>query len=147
MGPRRCGCNTAAAPLDPRRPPDPVVGEPADDGGIAVGRKRNGVALSGTSNRVCADQLSEREAVERVGNLISILVIKRDLPKGGRGRRRALIEVQDVLIGSIKRPACLIAKVDRIDRVLRHIRTETQLSHYGALEIIIAVDTHRVGVH
>jgi len=51
------GCNTAAAPVDPRRPPDPVVGEPADDGGIAVGRKRNGVALSGTSNRVCTDQL------------------------------------------------------------------------------------------
>ena len=30
---------------------------PAHDGGLTVGRKRDGVALSGTSNRICADQL------------------------------------------------------------------------------------------
>ena len=30
---------------------------PADDGGLTVGGQRDGVALSGTSNRICADQL------------------------------------------------------------------------------------------
>ena len=51
------GPNTAAARVDPRRPDDPVVGNTAHDGGVAIGRQRDGVALSGTSNRVCADQL------------------------------------------------------------------------------------------
>ena len=52
------GPDTAAAGVDPRRPAAPVVVRPAHDGGVAVGRQRDGDALSGLSNRAGADQLA-----------------------------------------------------------------------------------------
>jgi hypothetical protein len=53
------GPDTAAAGVDPRRPGDSVrvVERPADEGGVAVGGHRDGVALEGVSNRAGADQL------------------------------------------------------------------------------------------
>ena len=49
------GPDTAAAGVDPRRPGSPVVGDPAHDGGVAVGGQRNGPALLGGSDRAGAD--------------------------------------------------------------------------------------------
>ena len=51
------GPDTIAAGIDPRGPHDPVVSKPARDGGVAVGRKRDGPALLAESNREGADQL------------------------------------------------------------------------------------------
>jgi hypothetical protein len=48
------GPDTAAAGVDPGRP-DPVVARPADDGGVAVGGQRDGVALFGGCRRVVSD--------------------------------------------------------------------------------------------
>jgi hypothetical protein len=51
------GPGTAAAGIDPRRPGVPGVNRPPQDGGIAVGGQRDGLALGGVSNRTAANQL------------------------------------------------------------------------------------------
>jgi hypothetical protein len=51
------GPDTAAAGVDPRRPSVRVVAIPAHDGGVAVARQRDGLALDGTANGAGADQL------------------------------------------------------------------------------------------
>src|SRR5208337_3252271 len=50
------GPDTIAAGEDPRRPAVRVVSRSTHDGSVAVGRKRDGDALSGVSNRTAADQ-------------------------------------------------------------------------------------------
>src|SRR5205085_995499 len=53
------GPDTAAACENPRSPDVPVVLIPADDGCVTVGGQRDGLALSGGSDRSCADQLAD----------------------------------------------------------------------------------------
>jgi hypothetical protein len=51
------GPDPIAAGEDPSRPDAIIVDRPAGDGGVAVGGKRNGGALPGSSNSAGADQL------------------------------------------------------------------------------------------
>jgi hypothetical protein len=51
------GPGSAAACEDPRRPGGRVVARTADQGGVAIGGQRDGLALLGGSNRAVADQL------------------------------------------------------------------------------------------
>jgi hypothetical protein len=55
--------------------------------------------------------------------------------------------MQVVGVRTIEWLAALVTKIDRIDRIFRQVGAETELRHDRALQIIIAVDTHRVGVH
>jgi hypothetical protein len=51
------GPDTVAAGEDPRRPGDRIVGNATHDGGVAVGRQRDGPALLGESDHAGANQL------------------------------------------------------------------------------------------
>jgi hypothetical protein len=39
----------------------------------------------------------------------------------------------------------MVAKIEQIDGVLRHIRSEAHLCDDGAFEVIIAIDAHGAG--
>ena len=52
-----------------------------------------------------------------------------------------------VLVRSVERLAVCIAQVERVDRILRQVRTEAHLRNYGALEIVVAVNAHGICVH
>src|SRR6516162_6990224 len=52
------GPGIAAAGIDPYRPDAGIVISPSHDGGVAVRRQRDRVALVGGSNRVGADELA-----------------------------------------------------------------------------------------
>ncbi len=89
---------------------------------------------------------ADREPVEAVGNLETLRIVERDRPERLDRRRRALLEMQHVLAGAVERPAGLVAQIERIDRVFRQVRAETKLRNDGALEVVVAVDAHRIGV-
>ena len=62
-------------------------------------------------------------------------------------RRGALFEMERVLVGAVERLAGFVAEIERVDRILGQVRAEAELRNDGALEVVIAVDAHRVGVH
>src|SRR5262245_2829932 len=52
-----------------------------------------------------------------------------------------------VVVLPVERLASLVPKIERVDGVFREIGAEPYLRNNGALQIVVAVDTHRVGVH
>ena len=87
------------------------------------------------------------EAVQCVGHLEAVLVVERDRPEGIDRRDLVLLEVQDVVALAIQRLAGGVSEVQRIDRVLRQVGAEALLRDDGALQVVIAINTHGVGVH
>lgn len=54
-------------------------------------------------------------------------IVERDGPEGVHGRRGSLIEMDRVFVCAVERLACVVEKVQRIDRIFRKIGTETDL--------------------
>ena len=90
---------------------------------------------------------ADREPVEAVRHLEAVTVIQRDRPEGVHRRRGVLVEMQDIGVRTVQRLASIVREVERIDRVLRQVRAETELGDDRALQVVVAVDAHRVGVH
>jgi hypothetical protein len=55
----------------------------------------------------------------------------------------ALLEVKRVFVGSVERGVFLIAEVDTVNRVFRHIRAEAHLGYDPMLQVV-AVEAHDV---
>src|SRR5215469_2692194 len=70
---------------------------------------------------------ADGKAVQAVGDLKAFVVVERNRPKGVRRRGSAFIEVDFVVVCTVKRFARLVAKVKRINRILGQVRAETDL--------------------
>ena len=78
--------------------------------------------------------------IERICDLEAFGVVERDRPEGVRWRRAALIEMKQVFVSG------LVCQINGIYGVLRQVCAETDLSDDGALQIVIAVYAHGVGI-
>ena len=90
---------------------------------------------------------ADREPVEHIGHLEAFGVVERDRPEGVHGRRGAFVEVEGVFARAIERLAGVVEKVQRIDRIFGEVGAEADLRDHGALQVVVAIDTHGVGVH
>ena len=90
---------------------------------------------------------THRKAIEAVCHLKAVTVVERDRPKGIHRRRSALVEMDRVLACAVERLAGFVGEVEWVDRIFRQVRAEAKLRDDGALEIVIAVNAHRVGIH
>jgi hypothetical protein len=90
---------------------------------------------------------ANRKSVQAVRNLEAFTVIESDRPEGIHRRRTVLLEMQNISIRTIQWLACIVCKVERIDRVLWQVRAKTQLGDNRALQVVVAVNTHGVSVH
>lgn len=62
--------------------------------------------------------------------------------RGGR-----FVGVDCVLVRTVERFARLVAKVQRVNRILGQVRAEADLCDNGPLKAIVAINAHRIGVH
>src|SRR6185437_16503937 len=70
---------------------------------------------------------ADGKPIERVSNLESLVVIKRDRPEGVHRRRVTFVEVKLVFVRSVQRPPGIIGQIDGINRILGKVRPETGL--------------------
>src|SRR5215471_10695352 len=90
---------------------------------------------------------ADGKTIERVGYLEALAVISRDRPESTCRRHLPFVEVKRVFVRAIKRLAGLITEIEGIDRILGKVRAKPNLGDDGALQVVVSIDAHRVGVH
>jgi hypothetical protein len=90
---------------------------------------------------------ADRESVQDIADLESVLIVKGDRPEGIDRRRSALLKSDGVLVCAIERLAGFVAEIKRVDGILDHIRAKSLLRENSPLQVIIAIYAHCVGVH
>jgi hypothetical protein len=91
--------------------------------------------------------VADGEAVQRVGGLEAVGVVHGDRPERPHRRQLALVEVEQIVVVAGEWPAVDVGDVQRVDGVLGRVGAQSGHGHDRALEIEVAVDPHRVGVH
>ena len=71
----------------------------------------------------------------------------RERPERADWRQLVRGEVQHVSVVAVERLAVGVGDVQRIDRVLGLVGAEPSQRNDGPLQVVVAVDAHRVGVH
>src|SRR4029077_2281315 len=90
---------------------------------------------------------TDGKPIEWVRNREALRIIKCSRPKGVCRGRRAVAEMNRIFVCPIERFAGVVAEVEGIYGIFGNIRTQPELRNDGALEIVVAVATHCVGVH
>jgi hypothetical protein len=67
---------------------------------------------------------ADGEAIEGIGDLKSIWVVKRDRPESAYWRDRCLVEMDRISMRAVERLPGLVGKIEGIDRILRYICPE-----------------------
>src|SRR5258708_14590236 len=90
---------------------------------------------------------TDRLPVEIVGISEPIRIVHGNGPESVYRRRGPFLEVDRVFVRSVERLAGLIGEIERIDRVFRQVRAEADPGDDRPLEIVVAIDAHRIGIH